>query len=66
MLQWVKFYHEHVLNKEPGTEKPTPWHHDQSYYPINGDKVNYTLFTKVPNKQLWTADEGWSPRLGVR
>ncbi|XP_069688283.1 uncharacterized protein [Periplaneta americana] len=38
-LKWVKFYHEHVLNKEPGTEKPTPWHHDQSYYPINGDKV---------------------------
>ncbi|KAJ9575249.1 hypothetical protein L9F63_025801, partial [Diploptera punctata] len=37
--EWVKFYHEHVLNKEPGTEKPTPWHHDQSYYPINGDKV---------------------------
>jgi hypothetical protein len=41
MFQWVKFYHEHVLNKEPGAEKATPWHHDQSYYPINGDKVNY-------------------------
>ncbi|XP_033609002.1 probable phytanoyl-CoA dioxygenase isoform X2 [Cryptotermes secundus] len=37
--EWVKFYHEHVLNKEPGAEKATPWHHDQSYYPINGDKV---------------------------
>jgi hypothetical protein len=43
MFQWVKFYHEHVLNKEPGTEKATPWHHDQSYYPINGDKVNYAV-----------------------
>ncbi|XP_067011111.1 uncharacterized protein [Anabrus simplex] len=35
----IRFYHEHVLNKEPGTEKPTPWHHDQPYYPIDGDQV---------------------------
>ncbi|KAG8176290.1 hypothetical protein JTE90_004130 [Oedothorax gibbosus] len=35
----VSFYHEHVLVKEPGTDKETPWHHDQSYYPIDGDKV---------------------------
>eukprot|EP00730_Choanoeca_flexa_P016513 TRINITY_DN7821_c0_g2_i1.p1 TRINITY_DN7821_c0_g2~~TRINITY_DN7821_c0_g2_i1.p1 ORF type:complete len:269 (+),score=43.15 TRINITY_DN7821_c0_g2_i1:116-922(+) len=33
------FYHEHVLVKEPGTFKTTPWHHDQPYYPINGDQV---------------------------
>ncbi|XP_043210533.1 uncharacterized protein LOC122375295 [Amphibalanus amphitrite] len=32
-------YHEHVLTKEPGTVKLTPWHHDQSYYPIDGTKV---------------------------
>lgn len=35
----VSFYHEHVLNKEPSSSKRTPWHHDQSYYPIDGDKV---------------------------
>ncbi|KAF8788805.1 hypothetical protein HNY73_006810 [Argiope bruennichi] len=35
----VAFYHEHVLVKEPGTDKETPWHHDQSYYPIDGEKV---------------------------
>lgn len=35
----VSFYHEHVLNKEPGSSKRTPWHHDQSYYPIDGDQV---------------------------
>ncbi|KAK4297526.1 hypothetical protein Pmani_030063 [Petrolisthes manimaculis] len=35
----VSFYHEHVLNKEPNTNKHTPWHQDQSYYPIDGDKV---------------------------
>ncbi|XP_035681378.1 probable phytanoyl-CoA dioxygenase isoform X1 [Branchiostoma floridae] len=33
------FYHEHVLTKDPGTYKTTPWHHDQSYYPVDGDKV---------------------------
>ena len=33
------FYHEHVLVKEPGAQKPTPWHHDQPYYPINGRQV---------------------------
>ncbi|XP_035220517.1 uncharacterized protein LOC118193528 [Stegodyphus dumicola] len=35
----IAFYHEHVLVKEPGTDKVTPWHHDQSYYPIDGEKV---------------------------
>jgi len=35
----VAFYHDHLLVKEPGTEDPTPWHHDQPYYPIDGDQV---------------------------
>ncbi|XP_076031766.1 uncharacterized protein LOC143019692 [Oratosquilla oratoria] len=35
----ITFYHEHVLNKEPGTSKHTPWHHDQSYYPFKGHQV---------------------------
>ncbi|XP_002738455.1 uncharacterized protein LOC100372635 [Saccoglossus kowalevskii] len=35
----VVFYHDHVLTKEPGTFKITPWHHDQSYYPIDGWKA---------------------------
>ena len=33
------FYHEHVLVKEPGSATSTPWHHDQSYYPVDGDDV---------------------------
>ncbi|XP_067119336.1 probable phytanoyl-CoA dioxygenase [Centruroides vittatus] len=37
--QYAAFYHEHVLVKEPGAFKKTPWHHDQSYYPIDGFKV---------------------------
>jgi len=37
--KYAVFYHEHVLNKEPGTEKETPWHQDQAYYPVDGGKV---------------------------
>ena len=33
------FYHEHVLIKEPGTTTPSPWHHDQPYYPIDGHQI---------------------------
>lgn len=35
----VRFFHEHVLVKEPGTRERTPWHHDQPYYPVDGDQV---------------------------
>ena len=30
------FYHEHVLVKFPGAQRATPWHHDQTYYPVRG------------------------------
>jgi ectoine hydroxylase-related dioxygenase (phytanoyl-CoA dioxygenase family) len=32
----VRFFHEHVLVKEPGTGEATPWHHDQPYYCVDG------------------------------
>lgn len=35
----VWYYHDHLLVKEPGTEEPTPWHHDQPYYPVDGEEV---------------------------
>ena len=35
----VLFYHDHLLVKEPGTNDPTPWHHDQPYYPVDGEQV---------------------------
>ena len=34
----VRFFHEHVLVKEPGTREVTPWHHDQPYYCVDGDQ----------------------------
>jgi ectoine hydroxylase-related dioxygenase (phytanoyl-CoA dioxygenase family) len=33
----VRFFHEHVLVKEPGATERTPWHHDQPYYCVDGD-----------------------------
>ena len=30
-----RFFHEHVLVKEPGTPTPTPWHHDDPYYGLD-------------------------------
>jgi ectoine hydroxylase-related dioxygenase (phytanoyl-CoA dioxygenase family) len=41
----AQLFHEHVLVKEPGTALPTPWHHDQPYYCVNGDQ----------NCSLWLA-----------
>jgi len=32
----VQMFHEHVLVKEPGTSKPTPWHQDGPYYFVDG------------------------------
>ena len=39
----VNIFHEHVLIKEPGATKKTPWHQDQSYYCVNG-KDNCSLW----------------------
>jgi len=35
----VNLFHEHVLVKEPGTTEPTPWHHDQPYWTVDGTQV---------------------------
>lgn len=32
----VQVFHDHVLVKEPGTSKPTPWHQDAPYYFVDG------------------------------
>ena len=32
----VQVFHDHVLVKEPGTSKPTPWHSDGPYYFVDG------------------------------
>lgn len=35
----VQVFHDHVLVKEPGTCKPTPWHQDSPYYFVEGSQT---------------------------
>jgi ectoine hydroxylase-related dioxygenase (phytanoyl-CoA dioxygenase family) len=42
----VRFFHEHVLVKEPGTDEVTPWHHDDPYYCVDGD-LNVSLWVPL-------------------
>ncbi|MCB1394501.1 MAG: phytanoyl-CoA dioxygenase family protein [Rhodobacter sp.] len=37
--QSVQMFHDHVLIKEPGTSKPTPWHQDGPYYFVEGTQT---------------------------
>ncbi|WP_340107416.1 phytanoyl-CoA dioxygenase family protein [Pikeienuella sp. HZG-20] len=40
MRSWeVQVFHDHVLVKEPGTAKPTPWHQDSPYYFVEGTQT---------------------------
>jgi ectoine hydroxylase-related dioxygenase (phytanoyl-CoA dioxygenase family) len=34
----VQVFHDHVLVKEPGTSKATPWHQDSPYYFVDGQQ----------------------------
>ena len=52
----LRFYHDHVLVKEPGTAQRTPWHQDQPYYNVDGHGVSaWIAIDPVP--------EGGSPEL---
>jgi ectoine hydroxylase-related dioxygenase (phytanoyl-CoA dioxygenase family) len=37
--QRVRLFGDAVFVKEPGSDAPTPWHHDYSYWPFDGDKL---------------------------
>ena len=52
----VRFFHEHVLVKEPGAVERTPWHHDQPYYCVDGDQ----------NVSLWVALDPVPASSGMR
>lgn len=36
----ARFYHDHILVKEPGTTQRTPWHQDQPYYNVDGTGIS--------------------------
>ncbi len=52
----ARFFHEHVLVKEPGAVERTPWHHDQPYYCVDGDQ----------NVSFWIALDAVPATSGVR
>jgi ectoine hydroxylase-related dioxygenase (phytanoyl-CoA dioxygenase family) len=52
----ARFFHEHVLVKEPGATERTPWHHDQPYYSVDGDQ----------NVSMWVALDPVPEGAGVR
>lgn len=35
----VMFFYDQSFVKEPGTEVPTPWHHDLTFWPVEGQQV---------------------------
>ncbi|KUF10935.1 phytanoyl-CoA dioxygenase family protein [Pseudoponticoccus marisrubri] len=59
----VQLFHDHVLVKEPGTSKPTPWHQDGPYYFVEGrqtvsfwsplDPVRAASLRCVAGSHLW-------------
>ena len=61
--QSVQMFHDHVLVKEPGTSKATPWHQDGPYYFVEGkqtvsfwsplDPVTTASLRCVAGSHLW-------------
>lgn len=59
----VQLFHDHVLVKEPGTTKATPWHQDGPYYFVEGrqtvsfwsplDPVREATLRCVAGSHLW-------------
>ncbi|MEO1796342.1 MAG: phytanoyl-CoA dioxygenase family protein [Pseudomonadota bacterium] len=59
----VQMFHDHVLVKEPGTSKATPWHQDGPYYFVGGqqnvsfwspmDPVTEATLRCVAGSHLW-------------
>ena len=59
----VQFFHDHVLIKEPGTSKQTPWHQDAPYYFVDGrqsvslwipiDPVNAATLRVIAGSHRW-------------
>ena len=67
----VRFFHEHVLVKQPGATEPTPWHHDDPYYGIDGlqNVSMWIALDRVPatsRLQFIAGSHLWGRRFGPR
>lgn len=63
----VRFFHEHVLVKEPGTAEITPWHHDQPYYCVDGDQnvsfwISLDAVPAVAGLEFLAGSQRWEQR----
>jgi ectoine hydroxylase-related dioxygenase (phytanoyl-CoA dioxygenase family) len=63
----IQVFHEHILVKEPGTAKATPWHQDMPYYCVAGEQtVSYWVpldaVTKTNTLQVVLGSHRW-PKL---
>lgn len=36
----VRFFYDQMFVKEPGSDAPTPWHQDLSFWPIRGEQIS--------------------------
>jgi len=41
----MSFYFDAVFQKNPGTSRETPWHYDETYWPLQGTR----------SRNMWTA-----------
>ena len=51
----VRFFHDQLLVKEPGTAKRTPWHQDLPYWPVRGEHI----------LSIWVPMDAATPENGV-
>jgi ectoine hydroxylase-related dioxygenase (phytanoyl-CoA dioxygenase family) len=65
--QSAQFFHDHVLVKEPGTQKPTPWHQDAPYYFVDGSQTVSLWIPIDPVKEatlrLIAGSHRWEPMI---
>ena len=60
----AQLFHDHVLVKEPGTSKATPWHQDSPYYFVEGQQtLSFWCRSILSVQQAFAA---WQDRISGR
>lgn len=62
----ARFFHDHVLVKEPGTSIVTPWHQDSPYYCVDGEQsVSFWIPLDPVGRETTLESVAGSHRWGV-